>query len=130
MSDPWKDVRGLALKIVDLGRTVVFFLPQLKLMESMVGEKTVEQHLKEFLLEEYGAFSVNHQPALRLMYNQGQSLVVENCERYEVMITGKKSIAQLVSKLACLAVIMDEPSIYFKVGEDACLIKPPPRAAR
>lgn len=130
MSDPWKEIRGSAIEIVDLGRTVVFFLPQLKLMEGRVGEKTVEVHLKEFLLKEYGTFSINHMPALWLWYGQGQSLVVDNCQRYEVMLVGKKSVSQLVTKLVSLAVIMGLPGIYFKVGEDACVIKPPPRAAR
>lgn len=127
MKDPWQKFRDEAdLKIVDLGRPAIFLIPSAKLRIKMESGTTVEEHLKDILLGNYGAYSVTELPYVGLWRNHEQDLICDRCFKYEVSFVGPERIPLLMATLARIAAFVGEECIYFMAGEDACLIMAKP----
>lgn len=125
MSDknPWEHLAGEGYRLTNLGRPAVFFIPTAKL-EIAIDGKTIREHLDTFLIMHFRAFTRAATPSVGLWVN-GQSTVVTDMNTlYEVSFLGREHIAPLIAELARLCRLMDEDCLYFKAGEDACLIAP------
>ncbi len=80
--------------------------------------------LRDFLLENFLAFTTSTVPSVGLWRNSQRRIVYDECRRYEGAFVGPERIPLLVQKLAAIARLINEDCIYFKAGEDACLIWP------
>ena len=126
--DRWQDFAGLGYRLQDLGRPAVFFIPTKKLGTMRRG-KSVEDRLHAFLQKKYGAFTTSSAPYFGA-WHDGQKIAHDECRLYEVSFVGPKRIKTLIKELAKIARIIKEDCIYFKAGEDTCLIYPSPRKRR
>jgi len=85
---------------------------------------TVRDDLHAFLLAYFGSFTTTITPFFGF-YKKGSGVMIhDQCYQYEVSFVGKDRIGLLISKLAVIARRIEEECIYFKAGEDACLIYP------
>ena len=123
MKDPWSNFRRDSnLDIVDLGRPAVFLLPFGKARSCMIGKLTVSADICQFLLDKFGAFTVTELPYVGLWRNNEKDLICDRCLKYEVSFVGPERIPVLMERLARIAGHIGEDCIYFKAGEDTCLI--------
>ena len=123
MENPWQEFAGPGYELEDLGRPAVFLIPKKKLETPYEGG-TVKDRIDAFLIVDFDAFTVMPLPYLGCWRNGQQHLVHDECIRYEVSFAGKERIGALVAFLAKIALAIDEDCLYFKAGEDTCLIRP------
>ncbi|MBI5654121.1 hypothetical protein HZC53_00485 [Candidatus Uhrbacteria bacterium] len=121
---PLAKFAGHEYEVIDLGRPAAFLIPGAKLKVALPSGTTVEEHLKDILLKEFGAFSVTELPYVGLWRNHERDLICDRSMRYEVSFVGQDRIPLLMGMLARIAAVVGEECIYFTAGEDACLIKP------
>lgn len=126
--NPWQKFAGEGYRVQNLGRPAIFFIPSKKL-GIKDGKKTVEDRLNGFLQKEFGAFTISTAPYFGA-WNNGKSISRDECRLYEVSFVGKKRIELLFNFLAKFARKIDEECIYFKAGEDTCLVYPTPSKKR
>jgi hypothetical protein len=120
--NPWESFAGEEYRIQNLGRPAIFFIPSKKL-GIKDGKKTVEDRLNAFLQKRFGAFTISTAPYFGAWHN-GEKISRDECRLYEVSFVGTKRIKLLFKVLARLARKIEEECIYFKAGEDTCLIYP------
>ena len=109
----------------DLGRSAIFLIPENKLALNIGGEK-VEQHLWNFLVTNFGAFTFSVVSNYGVWIG-GRAIVYADVSRlYDVSFTGKERISILGEKLAEIAKVVGEECIYFKAGQYTALVYPKP----
>ncbi len=124
MPNPWQEFQNIGYRIEDLGRPAVFLMPTYKLDWPYMERHTVRDDLHAFLLAYFGSFTTTITPFFGF-YKKGSGVMIhDQCYQYEVSFVGKDRIGLLISKLAVIARRIEEECIYFKAGEDACLIYP------
>lgn len=122
--NPWSNLEGEGFKLENLGRPAVFLIPSHKLRKEIDGQ-TVEELLQDFLLKEFGAFTSSLIPSFGVWSAQGRKKpVTDECRQYEVSFVGIDKIRPLLQKLADICRTIQEDCLYFKAGEDTCLIRP------
>lgn len=123
--NPWEQFKGAEYRLENLGRPAVFLIPSKKL-GIKDRKKTVEERLNTFLQEEFGAFTISTAPYFGA-WHDGKMISHDECRSYEVSYVGTKRTKRLIRLLARIARIIEEECIYFKAGEDTCLIYPTSR---
>jgi len=124
MENKWLGLEGDTYRIENLGRPGIFLLPSHKLRQEMEGT-TVEDHLHNFLIENFGAFTTTMVPYFGFWHSTGNKRIdYDECRQYEVSFDGKKLIPVLLAKLAEIARVIDEECIYVKAGQYSALIYP------
>ncbi len=125
MENPWTEFKGDYQRIEDLGRAAIFLIPahKLELPYKKRGHR-VKDDLHEFLFANFGAFTTATVPQFGLWRNKDGTTIGDTCCQYEVSFVGKERIGLLMEKLGAIALHIKEECIYFKAGEDACLIYP------
>lgn len=123
MEDKWFTLQGEGYRIENLGRPAVFLLPSHKLQKEWKGGQTVEEWLRQFLLEQFGGFTSTLIPYFGFWHG-GTNAVYDECRRYEVSFIGPERIPMLLTQLATIARHIEEDCIYFTAGQYACLIYP------
>ena len=123
--NPWAQFKSKSFNIIDLGKAAVFYIPVKKLR----GKKgiRIRQDLYLFLVAQFGANSVAVTPTeLRLgqWRNDSGLTIIDKCVDFEISFAGKEKILPLMERLTKLAQEINEECIYFKAGEDSCLIVP------
>ena len=123
MPNPWTEFESCDYRIEDLGRPAIFLIPARKLDWQYMNGR-IRDHLHAFLIEHIGAFTTALIPQFGVWTSAGDRIIYDECCQYEVSFVGKERISLLMRKLAMLARQIEEECIYFKAGEDACLIYP------
>jgi hypothetical protein len=94
-------------RLVDLGRPLVFLIPEKKL-KKRIGNQTVEIYLQKFLSERFGAFTSSIVANFGIWVNDCNIAHKDRCRIYEVSFNGKNKIPILLQKLAEIAKATDE----------------------
>ena len=125
----WAEFQGdeRDYEIENLGRPKVFLLPSHKLRTRLPDGSTVEESLRCFLIENFGAFTTTTVPYFGFWRDDGAQIVYDECRLYEVSFVGKERIPLMLSKLAAVAEAIGEDCIYCKAGQYACLVRPKQR---
>lgn len=123
MKNPWTEFKHTSFELVDLGRPAVFLIPTKKLSQK-IDEKTARDHISEFLVQHFSAYTTAIVPHFGIWRDGNAHLVEDTCTLYEVSFKGREKIALLIEYLANLCIAIDEECLYFKAGEDTCLINP------
>ena len=111
-------------KLVDLGRTAIFLIPMGKLNFKMNSGQTVAEHLREFLSDEFGAFTTPSVASHGVYVNDDKVVYQDECQIYEVSFLGKERIPMLMKKLAEIATAIGEECIYLRAGQYSSLVVP------
>ncbi len=111
---------------VPLGRQAIFLLPSVKLRtEWEPGGKTVEQVIAQFLMANFGAYTVTA-GSISGEWRDPESgkTYYDEHRQYAVSFVGKERIPDLELFLATIAYVIGEECIHLTTGEDAWLIFP------
>jgi hypothetical protein len=119
----WNRFSRANYRIVDLGRSVVFFLPVKKLRMKVAGV-CVEKSLHCFLEQNFPGYSVSAEPSFGFWKDELDRHVPDKCKHYEVSFHGKKLMHLLMSELARIASLTGEKCIYLNEGGHTCLVYP------
>ncbi len=126
MKGKWKSLARKDYIIEDLGRPAIFLLP-IKKLQQKIGDITVEEELRRFLIEHFGAYTSSTIPSFGFWKDIGDATISDECREYEVSFLGKERIPVLLKKLAEIAAIIEEECIYVKTGQYSCLVYPSQR---
>ena len=126
MKNPWLEFEGEGYELENLGRPAVFLIPSHKLRLRIEGI-TIEKHLENFLLKEFGAYTTSMVPSFGLWRDESHEVIGDESRQYEVAFIGRDRLKVLIQELANIARITQEYCFYFKAGEDVCLIRPNPQ---
>lgn len=126
MPNPWREFEDhITGKIEDLGRDAIFLIPVHKLAWPYRSRGyRIEDDLHDFLSANFGSFTTELIPSFGLYRSKEGAMMYDECRKYEVAFVGKDRIPFLMNKLLDIARHIKEECIYFKAGEDACLIHP------
>lgn len=103
------------IKIENLGRPTIFYLPEDKL-----SEETLEK-VKNFLSSHYPFFQIKKGDGLSDWTGKGEG---RNEAMFKAAFAGKEFIPELKNFLAKLSEELNEPGIYLETGEDSFFIRP------
>ena len=110
----------------NLGSSVVFLLPSLKLKEPPQAGPSIENRLHAFLMDNFGGYTAQAGNIFGYWREEdGRDSYGEHRE-FSVAATDASRIPSLKEFLAGLANDLKEECIYFRTGEIASLIYPNP----
>lgn len=120
----WREFqRSRNYTLLDLGRPARFLIPCGKLAFPFRGT-TVQEHLKAFLTQNFGAFTTSLVPNFGIWVNGAGQLIDDQCWEFRVSFLGKEKISLLLEELALIATAINEICIYVEAGQYAALIYP------
>ena len=123
----WDGFHSPNYTIVDLGRPAVFHIPTTKLSCAM-GNTSVEEAIKSFLMEHFTAFSATTPPNFGVWMDETEKIHYDECRRYEVSFVGKEKIPKLLEFLTDVALATNEICLYVSAGQYTCLLYPAPKS--
>jgi len=88
-----------------------------------MGEKTVEEAIRIFLMAHFGAFTTIPLPYFGV-WMDNEIIHYDECCRYEVSFAGKEHIPTLLEFLAEVAMATEEICLYVSAGQYTCLLYP------
>jgi hypothetical protein len=108
----------------NLGSSVVFLLPSLKLKEPSIKEPSIEHRLHVFLMENFGGYTAHAGNIFGYWRGEsGRDSYGEHRE-FSVAVMDASRLTVLKKFLAGIARDLDEECIYFRTAETASLIYP------
>jgi hypothetical protein len=108
----------------NLGHSVVFLLPSLKLKEPSLNGPSVENRLHAFLMENFGGYTAQAGNIFGYWREEnGRDSYGEHRE-FSVAAVEASRLPLLKEFLAGMARDLNEECIYFRMGEAASLIYP------
>ncbi len=106
----------------DLGKTVRFLLPSLKLKERCTSGETIEQSVHEFLVENFNGYTATSATVFGYWKdNQGSRSYGEHRE-FTVALPPSDGLGELKDFLGRTALLMRESCLYFEVAGEAVLL--------
>jgi len=114
------------MKIVNLGRMAVFYVPKSKWdnLEYSQRKKTIKTLVDEFLIANYNGYTIRGAFAGRWRERKGQPTFAEEVIEIKASFRGKERIPKLQKFLAGMCRLMKEECLYLECGEDAFLVYP------
>jgi len=91
-----------------------------------MNNTTVEEAIKAFLMEHFGAFTTTLLPQFGVWMDDGETIHYDECCRYEVSFVGKEHIPKLLQFLSEVALATEEICLYVSAGQYTCLLYPAP----
>lgn len=107
----------------DLGPSVAFLLPSLKLKEPSLSGPSTENRLHGFLMEQFGGYTAQAGNIFGYWREDGRDTYGEHRE-FNVATPKPEQIAKLKEFLAGMASDLGEECIYFRADGKASLIYP------
>jgi hypothetical protein len=107
----------------DLGPSLAFLLPSLKLREPSRNGPSIENHLHGFLMDEFGGYTAQTGNIFDYWRDDRRDSYGEHRE-FNVAAPKAEQIAKLKEFLAGMASELGEECIYFRADGKASLIYP------
>lgn len=107
----------------NLGTSVVFLLPSLKLKEPSLNGPSVENRLHSYLMDHFGGYTAQAGNIFGYWREDSRDSYGEHRE-FSVAARDSSQIPKLKEFLATMARELKEECIYFRAGETASLIYP------
>lgn len=126
----WSGFEHPSYRIVDIGRTFVFYIPVAKLdIPSKEEGTTVRGLVHSFLKEQFGGGNVDPIPREGFWVNAEKQIFFDNCVRYSVSFLGKERMVELLIFLRALTAHIGEECLFISAGQYDALLYPTPAPA-
>ena len=113
--------------LVPLGKTAVFYVPAAKMDDARYGRdgKTPTELFDDFFLSQFGGLTHEESKIQgRWSIEDGQQVLTDLHERYEVTFDGDAREVQFLNFLSEMCALLKEESLYLTMGDRAWLVKP------
>lgn len=109
--------------VIPLGKMTAFYVPSNKLdAPGPAGLQSPRAHIHEFLIRNFRAYTHTPAPVKGFWLGEGERVVHDVLERFEVSFGAEKDFRRLVTFLRELCQMLDEAAIYLTRGEDSFLV--------
>lgn len=123
----WEGLEHPSYRIIDIGRTFVFYIPIAKLdLPSTEEGKTVRDVVHAFLKEKFGGGNVDPVPREGFWVNANKQIFFDQCIRHSVSFLGKERMVELLTFLRNLAAHIGEECLFISAGQYDALLYPTP----
>lgn len=114
------------MKVVDLGRMAVFYVPATKWnnLKYVQKGKTIAILVHEFLIANYNGYTIKGPYIGRWRPSKKSPTTTEAVMEIKASFKGKDRIPKLHKFLAGMCRLMREECLYLETGEDAHLVYP------